>query len=66
MTIGIPYGTFTALIQGNATNVALATSQFINSERIAVAILAVINTIALVPSLIGSKEEGLPAEILVQ
>jgi EmrB/QacA subfamily drug resistance transporter len=66
MTIGIPYGTFTALIQGNAANIALATSQFINSERIAVAILAVINTIALVPSLIGSKEEQLPEEIIVQ
>lgn len=64
MTIGIPYGTFTALIQGNATNAALATAQFINSERIAVAILAIINTIALIPSLIGSKEE--PEEILVQ
>ncbi|MHB8566350.1 MAG: MFS transporter [Nitrososphaerales archaeon] len=55
ITLGIPYGTFSAFIQGTAPNVALATSQFINGTKIAVIVLATINAIALVPSLLGSK-----------
>lgn len=57
VSLGMPFGAFTLLVQGTAPNVALATLQFINSAKIAIGILACVNVLALVPVLFGSKTE---------
>lgn len=62
MTLAIPYSTFSALIRGTAsqsiqaTVTAVARAEFLSGFKIAVLILAAIEAIAIVPSLLRGKE----------
>ena len=57
ITIGIPYATFTQLLQGTEQHSLLMLSQFLSGFRIAALVLGMINGIAILPSAIrGTKE----------
>jgi EmrB/QacA subfamily drug resistance transporter len=62
ITIGMPYSSFSHLLQGlDAQSVlVLARQQFLNSMRIAILILATMNAVAIIPSILrgsGKRED---------
>lgn len=54
LTLGIPYGTFSALLQnvGTETVISLARAQFIDGFRIGCVILAGVTLSGIIPSLL--------------
>ncbi|MHB8567538.1 MAG: MFS transporter [Nitrososphaerales archaeon] len=63
ITTGIPYALFTQLLQGHVAT-TLARVEFVNGFRIATIVLAAMNTVAIVPSMLRGKKTPESPELI--
>ena len=63
ITLGVPYGTLSSLLQGSIVN-SLAQAEFVNGCRVASIILALVEGVAIIPSAMrGPKEVQVPVGV---
>jgi len=59
LTLAIPYGTLTTLIQSSVAQIdALAQSQFLEGTRLTILVLAIVNMVALAPQLLVRSKQS--------